>query len=495
MLKRAITVFAFSMLLFSCATRMTYEPPQTPPEPFLEAAPPPISLLPDLTISDISLSESGHVMITITNVGKGPVPHHVGNLAVYVDGSLKSIISLGDLPDQAFLEPGGATSYTTSVELREKHQVTVQVDNDHEILEENEFNNLFAKVLGAEIALLPPVMPPSPPSEPKPEISPEPILRPDISITDLFLNPQKGLVITIGNEGNSPFPLRDGSLRIFMDGKLKEAFPLVRFSDQPFLQPKESIAFTTSLSISGRHEVEALIDQSDEIPERDKEKKKLKKVLEGLPLGPDIVIKDLNLTEDLELTIILSNAGEGDLRKGATLRIRILMNDQKVSEFDHLVSESLRTNFGNRYVVAPPYRVGISGNSRVRVSIWPKSPFDDIRLENNTLERNFIIYPFRIEPRKRQEFFFSVLPRRHKDGSQGEKVKAEVRWEGGGYPLRVSVRRPQDLKDASSTSGRSPLQVEIPFSDETGPRGNEWIASVTNLMKRRVEGHLIVQHP
>jgi len=82
----------------------------------------------------------------------------------------------------------------------------------------------------------------------------------------------------------------------------------------------------------------------------------LKKRLEGR-LGPDIVVKELDLTDDFELSIVLSNAGEMELRKGTTLRIRILLNDQRVSEFDHFISEPLKPSFGTRYIIDPPYRV------------------------------------------------------------------------------------------------------------------------------------------
>ena len=67
------------------------------------------------------------------------------------------------------------------------------------MLEENEGNNVFTKVLGKE----------------KLEIKP---LLPDLTITDLFLNPQRKLAVTIANIGDSPLPLGGGNLKIFVDG-------------------------------------------------------------------------------------------------------------------------------------------------------------------------------------------------------------------------------------------------------------------------------------
>src|SRR4030066_960944 len=116
MFKRATMIFALSLFLFSCAAPVAVntQPPAAPPTP---PAPPQPVLLPDLTISDISLSETGKVEVMISNIGKGPAPYRVGSLVIYVDGHLKWRDSLGTLPDQTFLQPGGLVLYTTPVVL------------------------------------------------------------------------------------------------------------------------------------------------------------------------------------------------------------------------------------------------------------------------------------------------------------------------------------------------------------------------------------------
>jgi hypothetical protein len=108
MFKGAITIFAFSIFLFSCATQVT---PISPPAHLQPV------LLPDLTILDISLSETEKVEVMISNIGKGLAPYRVGSLVIYVDGHLKWKDSLGTLPDQTFLQPGKFVLYTTPVEL------------------------------------------------------------------------------------------------------------------------------------------------------------------------------------------------------------------------------------------------------------------------------------------------------------------------------------------------------------------------------------------
>jgi hypothetical protein len=380
MFKRVTAIFAVSVFLFSCAAQVTTQPPSAPQQPVP---------LPDLTISDISLSETGKVEVMISNIGKGPVPYRTGSLAIYVDGLVRWKDSLGNLPDQTFLQPGGRVIYTTPVQLVGRHEVQAVLDNEKKMVEENEANNAFAKVLGKEKSEAKPVVP--------------------------------GL--TMG-EGKS-----------------------------------------------------------------------LKRTLDGLPAGPDIVVKDLDLTEDLELMIILSNAGQVDLRKDVTFQIQVFVNEQKISEFDHFISEVLKANFGNRYIIDPPSQIGIAGISKVKVSISPQLSTDDIRLENNVLERTFIIFPFKIGPQGREEFSFSFIAPRPQGEVQIEKVRMETRWEGGSSSFMLSFRESGSLKGIPTLSGKSPLKVEFPIPVEKVQKESVWSIFLTNLVDKKVKGHLIIQHP
>src|SRR4030042_6391697 len=141
MFKGATAIFAVSIFLFSCAAQVTTQPPSAPPQPVL---------LPDLTISDISLSGIGKGEVMISNVGKGFARYGGGSLVVYVDGQMKWRDSLGTLPDQTFLRPGGRALYTTPVQLVGRHEVQAVVDNVKKMVEENEANKVFMKVLGKE---------------------------------------------------------------------------------------------------------------------------------------------------------------------------------------------------------------------------------------------------------------------------------------------------------------------------------------------------------
>ncbi|OGP90942.1 MAG: hypothetical protein A2157_02960 [Deltaproteobacteria bacterium RBG_16_47_11] len=483
MYKRAIAIFALSIFLFSCAAQVANTPPPPPapppPAPPAPPVPPPAPqpvLLPNLTILDISLSETGKIEVMLSNTGEGPAPYGVGSLAIYVDGLLKWKDSLGTLPDQSFLEPGGSTLYTTPVELVGRHEVRAVLDKEEKTVEENKLSNVFPKVLGKEK------------SETKP-------LLPDLAITDLFLTPRRELAVTIANSGDSPLPLGEGNLKIMVDGALKGGYRLRSLSDQSSLPVKGKMTLTTPLVLFGRHEVDVHVGFPNEVKESSEDNNRLRKMLEGPPVGPDIVVKHLELTEDLELMIVLSNVGEVDLRKGAIFQIQVSVNDQKMSEFDHFISEALKANSKNRYIVAPPYQVGIAGISKVKVSISPELSSDDIHLENNIIERTFIIFPLKIRPQGKEEFSFSFSAPRLGSKGQPEKVTIEARWEWGGSSLKLSFKKSGSVDGISTLTGKSPLKVEFPIPFEEAQKEIVWSIFITNLIKKKVEGHLIIQHP
>lgn len=480
-----MTIFAFTIFFVSCTPAIPTQPTSLlPPPPPIEppsetpASPiPPPSLLPDLTISDISLSETGTVVVKISNIGKGPVPSRAGRLSISIDGQLKWSTPLENPPDRDFLQPGESATYSTPVELEGKQEVRATLDQEERFVEENDLNNSLAKSLGKE------------------KIEVKPPLLPDLALADLFVTPQRKLAVIISNIGEAPLPLSGGTLKVRVDGSLKGIYTLGSLSNQSNLAMKGSLTLTTPLTLIGRHEIDAQIDFMQGVKEIHEENNQLKKVLEGLPVGPDMVVKDVELTEDLTLMIILGNKGEVDLRRGVTFRIRIYINDRKISDFDHFVSEIMKAHFGNRYVMSPPYPIGITGISKVKVFISPKSQMDDTRPENNILERTFIIFPFKMGSQGREEFSFSFSSPRLQIEGQSEKIRVEARGEGIGTPLMLSFKKSGAPKGIPTLSGKSPLKVEFPIIFEEGQKENVWSIGVTNLADKKVEGNLIIQHP
>jgi hypothetical protein len=494
MRKGAIVVFAFLILLGGCQSRVIYSPAPVSTPSF----PPPLAIekpvvVPDLAISDVTLDHLGRVVITLSNCGKAHFPPQSGVLRIYVGGDLKWNILLGSIPDQTFLEPGGITIYTAPVELEGTHRVMAVIDSDRAVSEESESNNILTKVLGyrRSVSLPPDLSLPSP----KPEEPSELLSYPDLTISRLDLSPDRKLVIHIVNIGDEPSPLREATVRIYVDGIVKGSYSLGSLRERSHLSPKEEMLITTSVAIIGRHEVYAYIEPDPESKEKNLHNNGLRKRLESLPIGPDLLVKAFDLSEDFDLTIFLSNAGELELPKETTLRIRIYMNGQKVSEFDHFISEPLKPDLEGRYVIDPPYRVKVSANSRVKVVISPRQRKDDVRPENNSLEKHFSIFPFKIEPQTSQEFSLDLSHPDLKESRRGEIMKAEVRWDGGGAPLKLSLKGGANLRRISPINGKSPLKLEVPIEEGPNRKGKVWRFSIANMMEKKAEGHLIVQSP
>ncbi len=72
---------------------------------------------------------------------------------------------------------------------------------------------------------------------------------PDLTITDLFISPQKRLMVTLSHLGDDPFIPKDGVLRIFFAGRLKESYLLSILSDQTHLSPRESISLALPIDL------------------------------------------------------------------------------------------------------------------------------------------------------------------------------------------------------------------------------------------------------
>jgi len=117
------------------------------------------------------------------------------------------------------------------------------------------------------------------------------------------------------------------------------------------------------------------------------------------------------------------------------------VNDRKISDFEHLTAKDLKVKSGNRLYRPSPYPIASEGISLVKDVIWPTPPLQDAEPQNNTLVRNVIVYPLKIEPRARQEFSFSIFSPRLKNSDSKEKVRAEARWDGDRFPLKTFFQR------------------------------------------------------
>jgi hypothetical protein len=59
----------------------------------------------------------------------------------------------------------------------------------------------------------------------------------------------------------------------------------------------------------------------------------------------------------------------------------------------------------------------------------------------------------------------------------------------------LSFKGPEHIESVPTFSGKSPLKVEFPIHSEETRKERLWRISVINLIEKKVEGHLIIQHP
>lgn len=210
MLKRAISLFAFSLFFLGCQSKLVYHPPfESKPLSHPSAKTEKSVPLPDLTISDIIVDEPGNLIVFLSNIGVGRVSSPSGHLKIYLDSVLKWTIAIDRIPDPAFLQPGGMTRYVTPIRLEESKLARAIIDSEEEIVEENESNNILTKKLYFETLVRLPSPSRPPPVLPAPQGKPERLETappdPDITIKDLTVNSKKQLVVILANPGEGLF--------------------------------------------------------------------------------------------------------------------------------------------------------------------------------------------------------------------------------------------------------------------------------------------------
>lgn len=127
-----------------------------------------------------------------------------------------------------------------------------------------------------------------------------------------------------------------------------------------------------SFLVIGQHEVEARIQTPSEIKELDRESNQFKKILKGLRTGPDILINDFSLTEELDL-------------------------------------KKLKAHSKNLYVLLPPYRINLKGSFGLKVSLTSKLRSDDIFLENTYWKTNYPLEGLRLKTGQKDTSSFNIL--------------------------------------------------------------------------------------
>jgi len=117
--------------------------------------PPRLQLLPDLTISKVSLNEGNRICFTIENLGPGSVPNEAYEttdlrisrpcrIVVRYGGMDKSFTLVQVDPHKRLQQRQKSLQFCTGIILNQKANVRVSTDVDGTVVEKNETNNLLS---------------------------------------------------------------------------------------------------------------------------------------------------------------------------------------------------------------------------------------------------------------------------------------------------------------------------------------------------------------
>jgi hypothetical protein len=113
-------------------------------------------VLPDLAVEKIELADDNHVVVTIRNLGPGPVPEHIWLMDEATDCTLRIIHNDSEWchrsfidfdPDRALQPLSGIGVFHSDLVITEESSVTAIIDCTDMIMEQNEANNSMTVTL------------------------------------------------------------------------------------------------------------------------------------------------------------------------------------------------------------------------------------------------------------------------------------------------------------------------------------------------------------
>ncbi|MCP4215311.1 MAG: hypothetical protein GY765_11685 [bacterium] len=157
--------------------------------------------------------------------------------------------------------------------------------------------------------------------------------RVDLTITDISVNRDCRLTVTVKNNGPGPLPAsiykkrdpKSAGVYVYINGKSWGGKSLLLIDKRKQLRnPGGSAVYTSRYKVTGPVNIKAVVDLHDVVKETDeKNNVRLHKQLVCNHHGgsftklPDLMVKDIKVTEDCRLEVSLQNIGAGPVPEGA----------------------------------------------------------------------------------------------------------------------------------------------------------------------------------
>ncbi|HHG86499.1 MAG TPA: hypothetical protein ENJ82_17240 [Bacteroidetes bacterium] len=210
--------------------------------------------------------------------------------------------------------------------------------------------------------------------------------RPDLVISDLSLDGNNRLVVSIKNEGYGPVVADTGTLSIAIDGKAIGSYSLANLSDKSYKNLNGTTTISTNFKLSGSNRrVSAFIDAGNVIAETN-EFQNVKSITFNPPAknGPDFTISQLARTPAGQLRITVRNVGNAASSPNFPVKIRVIINETVAADLSPNLP-SLAPNAST--VISPSPAIAIAGLKSVRALLNTAHFNDEIDNTNGILEK------------------------------------------------------------------------------------------------------------
>ena len=277
---------------------------------------------PDLTISHLTLSDDGYVMVYVQNIGEGIITIDPRNRVDTMDLYLKvddknwggSTHKHFD-PEHVLLYPGGRLSVETDLKLTSPKTITAIIDMNHAVIESNENNNASTKKL-----------------DPR---------KPDLVIEKLSLDQNCMVNVVVKNVGQGPVnemvwlhkKYKDTGLYLKVDGKNWGGVTFRGLDKHKKLShPNGVVIYQSNLKVQAQATITATIDNKSQIDEADETNNQVTQTLKCAPftnlrpaggIAQATIATPGNSTQDSQRRVIIPHNPQAEIKpiKPADLQV------------------------------------------------------------------------------------------------------------------------------------------------------------------------------
>lgn len=267
--------------------------------------------LPDLRLSAITFTSDCHPSLQVDNIGDGSLPDnaYTSNYGVYlqriVDGNPTGQIYLGSLdPAKALKAPGGSVAWT---DAQTRPGASVEYRLNRVGQEKSTANNILAVAVPQQCQ------------------SATTVEKPDLAVTELTVDDQCQVVVSLANTGSQPldvtaYDLMLGpTIQLYKNNQTLSGWRLGAVDSARNLKNSGGTLTWTAggIKLTGTAQIKAVIDPDNVLKETNRSNNTLVKSLSCSPPLPDLKLSAISFDANCLTTLNVENAGDAPLASNA----------------------------------------------------------------------------------------------------------------------------------------------------------------------------------